>query len=312
MANGTRVIRYVGVLGYRMDSYTLVDMRVHDINVVTDLNEQDPNSSTPPPTRNPPHGTTQPTIKNDGTGSGYTPTAEAVSFVDMLVEMATSGTQSWWTGWWPVLHSRTSGTLDSGATYAYQVGVDLLGSIVLEAFSVNTPMDDSLSDTDIYTLTERGFNEFLEEAFPIESVLLLVAVVLMGVIDIMLNLITKVPTPNQMIALAALIAGYTGAMLIGLSFLWDGILVRRHSAAAAFGVLAALLASLCIEGILASINAMKIINAWWNHYKAGFKKETFARRFCIISFLIVAIKVFLIGVILGMMVRSWELWLLGY
>ena len=47
--NASRVIKYVGILDYRYSSYNLVDMRIHDINVVADLNEHDPNVQTVQP-----------------------------------------------------------------------------------------------------------------------------------------------------------------------------------------------------------------------------------------------------------------------
>ena len=35
--NASRVIKYVVLLGYRHSYYNLVDMRIHDINVLADL-----------------------------------------------------------------------------------------------------------------------------------------------------------------------------------------------------------------------------------------------------------------------------------
>ncbi len=99
--NASRVIKYVGVLGYRMDSYTLVDMRLHDVNVVADLNEQNPNSSTPPPTRDPPAGETQSSVDYDGTSSS--PKASMIN-ADVDLSAASLRIATFWTGWWPLLH----------------------------------------------------------------------------------------------------------------------------------------------------------------------------------------------------------------
>ncbi|MHA1741898.1 MAG: hypothetical protein ACTSVD_07395 [Candidatus Thorarchaeota archaeon] len=43
--NASRVIKYVAVLGYCYSSYDVVEMRVHDINVVADFNRHDPTLS---------------------------------------------------------------------------------------------------------------------------------------------------------------------------------------------------------------------------------------------------------------------------
>ncbi len=94
----------VWVLGYRMDSYKLVDMRLHDINVVTDLNEQDPNSSTPPPTQDPPTGGTQSTTDYDGTLSGTISDYNRQTTDSRALTIAESIMTSEWTGPWPTLH----------------------------------------------------------------------------------------------------------------------------------------------------------------------------------------------------------------
>jgi hypothetical protein len=54
--NASRVIKYVVALGYRADSYNLVDLRIHDINVVADPNKRLP--SVPDP------------VGSDGTSEG--------------------------------------------------------------------------------------------------------------------------------------------------------------------------------------------------------------------------------------------------
>ena len=45
--SASRVIKYVVVMGYRYCTYDLVEMRVHDIRVVADLNRHDPTATDP-------------------------------------------------------------------------------------------------------------------------------------------------------------------------------------------------------------------------------------------------------------------------
>jgi hypothetical protein len=247
----------------------------------------------------------------DRTVDGHEPSIEAVSFVDILIDMAIACTISWWTGLWPVLHSRTTGTLASGATYVYQMAVNLLGDTALEDFAVDTPEDDHLSDNQITLMASQSIVTLLLEAFSVDAAILWGAAILMGVIDIILALITKLPTPTQLAVLVALVLIYTGAMFLGLAILWDGVLTGRIAASTAFGILLVLLSTLVIEGILVGISAWKIMAEWWSHYKQSSKK-LLARRFCIMSWVIFGVKVMFIGIILGMLVRVYEAWINGY
>lgn len=288
------------LLGYRHYHHSLVDMRIHDINVVADLNRHNPNAPNP-----------DDPVDSDGTATGYKPALAAISFVDMLIDMATANTISWWTGWWPLLHTRTTSTLASGAFCAYQVAVDLFGTPQLEEFSMNTPEDDHLTDGEITALAQGGVIDFLAEGFTVEMVLFISATVLMGVIDILLFRLTTVPTPAELGVLAVLIGLYVIAMFEALKITWDGVMNRRIPAAIAFGILAAVLVTLVAEGTLAGLNAFKIFKEYWNKYKsASYIKR--ARVFVALSIFIVFIKLLLLGIVLSMMVRCWEYWLGGY
>ncbi len=90
--NSSRVIKYVVTLGQRASSYTLVDVRVHDINVVADLSRHDP---TAPDTDEP--------VDYDGTIKGTaTPEPEATFQTDL--DKVNAELQLYWTGPWPELH----------------------------------------------------------------------------------------------------------------------------------------------------------------------------------------------------------------
>ncbi len=294
VANPFRQIKYLAIRAERYSSYNLIGLRLHAIGLYAG---QD--TSVPEPE------------EADGASSGYSPSPAAVSFVDMLIAIAIAGTISWWTGWWPVLHSRTTGTLESGATYAYQMAVDLLGNTVLEDFAVDTPVDDHLTDGQITLMAQTGVLDLFAEAFTVDAAILWGAAIVMGAIDILLALVTKLPTPPQLALLAVLVIAYTLAMFLGLAALWDGVLSGRVSASAAFGILVLTLSTLIIEGIIAGINGWFIFKEWWNHYtQAG--KNLLARRFCFMSWVIFCVKMMFIAIILGMLVRVYGFWIQGY
>ncbi len=99
--NASRVIQYVGILGYRHSSYGLVDMRIHDINVVCDLSRRNPDyPDDPPPSEDPEEG-----LEFDGT---ETPSKQQEQQSDFDLQQALSEVVPDWTGPWPLLHYRFS------------------------------------------------------------------------------------------------------------------------------------------------------------------------------------------------------------
>ncbi|MBN2229088.1 MAG: hypothetical protein JW779_05800 [Candidatus Thorarchaeota archaeon] len=294
VANPYRQIKYLAIRMERYSGYAMNDMRLHAVNLYADQETLVPEPEAA-----------------DGTPEGYNPCPEATSFVDLLVGMAIANTVSWWTGWWPLLHSRTTGTLASGATYAYQMSVDLLSNVAMEDFAVDTPADDQLTDEQINLMAQTSVLDLFAEAFTIDAAILWGASIVMGTIDILLAVITKVPTPPQLVLLAVLVLAYTGAMLLGLAALWEGLLSGRISASAAYAILVVTLTSLVFEGILASINGWKIFADWWNHYKQASKK-LWAKRYCFMSWVIFCVKMMFIAIVLAMTVRVYDFWIQGY
>ncbi len=133
MENASRVITYVGVLGYRMDGYSLVDMRVHDINVVTDLNEHDPNSATPPPTQDPNASEEQIVTDNDGTASGTQFDSSYIT-VDALFAYGVSYFETGWLSqWWPTVYLKV---LSYSKETLLHIAIDLLGGFDLVSCTI--------------------------------------------------------------------------------------------------------------------------------------------------------------------------------
>ncbi len=117
-----------------MDSYTLVDMRVHDINVVTDLDQHDPNSATPPPTQDPPAGGEPEPVVYDGTKG--TPKLGSTFMVEDFFESNSQDVQAYWTGWWPVLHIRFSFYPIPEINLILHFTIDILGSFSIDPETV--------------------------------------------------------------------------------------------------------------------------------------------------------------------------------
>ena len=129
------VIKYVGILGYRYSSYNLVNMRIHDINVVCDLNEHDPNApSVPPPTQDPSSGEA---ISCDGTPEGNGPAvgadlpADAQSFADQNIAC------EWLQSWWPTVQISVNAVCGL-VSLTILLTIDILGSlnVISSAFQI--------------------------------------------------------------------------------------------------------------------------------------------------------------------------------
>ncbi len=129
-----------------MDSYNLVDMRVHDINVVADLNEHDPNNpSTPPPTHDPDES-----LVHDGTTVGTSDEALCVlgGYIDDLFASIAGEISVWWTGWWPTLHIQISKVITSAITIDLHITVDILGNLEFDTIDYKISGYESLSEDD--------------------------------------------------------------------------------------------------------------------------------------------------------------------
>ncbi|MCF2136826.1 MAG: hypothetical protein K9W43_06230 [Candidatus Thorarchaeota archaeon] len=108
----------MAILGYRLDSYGLVSMRVHDINVVADLNRHDPNApSQDEPVEYDNDGTPVGAAKSVRTGvPGYSP-----SSIEAQVQNAITVR---WLAPWPVVEFSTDIHIqDYTATISFTVNL---------------------------------------------------------------------------------------------------------------------------------------------------------------------------------------------
>jgi hypothetical protein len=113
--NASRVIKYVVLLGYRYSHYNLVNMRIHDINVVADLNAHDPNAPNP-----------DEPVEHDGTYESRIKSAKTAA--GPYVTNAESSVTFYWTGWWPWCHITVYLVTSPACTLDMHVKVDLIGS----------------------------------------------------------------------------------------------------------------------------------------------------------------------------------------
>ncbi len=153
--NASRVIKYIGILGYRYSSYNLVDMRIHDINVICDLNEHDPNAPMiPPPTQDPPPGEIENPTSYDGTSKGPSDDGAGRSFTANCEQTANNAVTTEWQGWWPTLLITCTLAI-YGLSFVLQMSVDILGSLTVSSASLSHSALNSASDEDLQASTDK-------------------------------------------------------------------------------------------------------------------------------------------------------------
>ncbi len=130
----------MGVLGYRMDGYSLVDMRVHDVNVVADLKA--PNSTSPNPSV---------PIENDGTFTGVSEHSEKKVVVEDTMTVSLGFINIVWTlnNFWPqLLIDVLSPDADNQPSVVLppliSLRIDLLGAITVNTFTIYDFLIDSV------------------------------------------------------------------------------------------------------------------------------------------------------------------------
>lgn len=287
--NCSRIIKYVVTVGQRYSSYSLVDMRVHDINVVADLTRHDPTAPNPE--------------ENDGTVRGLKPCAAAVSFVDSMVSMSASNTVSWWTGWWPVIHVKTFGSLESGASFSYQIAVDLLGTVSLEDMSIATAREDGYDDATIQAMVNQGDADFLAE-LGMGLTLIAAEIILVVAIELLMQrAVTTLPTPWTLAIFAILLAAYVGLVLLALQMIYDGLVTGRLTAFVALELLFVEVGILGITGWMSNSVLSRTWTKWWHCRGLWYGTGTRSRVTYYLSVLVVAAKVLLFALVMSTILR---------
>ncbi len=112
--------------------------------MVTDLDQYDPNSSTP-----------DEPVEYDGTPRGTTERGTLSPEIQDWTNSATqlmNQIQSWWEGWWPRIHLVLSLSTPMGGLATLHISVDLLGDIRSENSVLDSPILDTMSDVEMLRL----------------------------------------------------------------------------------------------------------------------------------------------------------------
>ena len=173
----------------------------------------------------------------DGTPAGLKPSSAAFSFVDALLNTLTQDSTFWWSGPWPLLHLKCEGIAYSEVSYLFEMTIDLLGSMTICSFGIDSSADDALTDTQIDNIAALGVEDFLSDAFPAEGVLLNAAAYAYLALDTYLFFSTCLPSPTVLVGFSILVAVFTIAFYLGISALVDGVNSGRISPGAAIFVL---------------------------------------------------------------------------
>ncbi|RLI53847.1 MAG: hypothetical protein DRO93_13215, partial [Candidatus Thorarchaeota archaeon] len=145
--NASRVIKYVAILGYRHYSYNLVQMRIHDINVVADLKRHDPIAPNP----NKPQ-------ESDGTHLSNSKTLD--NFLDNAQDAASNHLDVFWTGWWPVVHFVVDYAPYPTVMFQIALWVNLLGNWGIDDFAFQLIDESTMSDSEMEALVQSSSEKF--------------------------------------------------------------------------------------------------------------------------------------------------------
>ncbi|MFX0054126.1 MAG: hypothetical protein ACFFAX_01650 [Promethearchaeota archaeon] len=150
--NAARVVKSLVIEGQRYASNTLVDMRIHDINVVADLSQHAPDDPNP-----------EEPIPLDGSGSIPDATVEE-NRVQNFFDVAFAYIVPYWTleNFWPWLHIATDEPPDTETSCDVHVSVDLLQTIRVHSLSAMTVPESTRTDEQI-DQDARGFVDYMFE-----------------------------------------------------------------------------------------------------------------------------------------------------
>ncbi|MCF2138394.1 MAG: hypothetical protein K9W43_14275 [Candidatus Thorarchaeota archaeon] len=159
--NASRVIKYVAILGYRSSSYNLVQMRIHDINVVADLNRHDPTAPDP-----------DKPVSFDGTGTGVTEQPSAlVEGVSAVLSSFLQAFDVYWDliNFWPRLFLQFTGLIDG--TLKLLVSTDLRGNFRIHTLNIESSAEHEHTEAELQnaaTEMETQYNDFISRfVFPV-------------------------------------------------------------------------------------------------------------------------------------------------
>jgi hypothetical protein len=281
------MVKYVAAMGERYSSNSLLDMRIHDITVVADPNKHAPAGSDP--------------VGADGTAERFIPCTAAIALMDGFSGILDANTISWWTGWWPLLHMRTSGNPNPDSFYSFESTIDLLGSISIENFELETSKDDQLTDFQMESLAAQGIDDFMTDAFPVDAVLILTAFIAYSIIQYCLATMIVVPSPASLVALTLLVTVFGLAVWTALLSITDGVLSGRFTPGTAVAlVLLGIIPMLAVGCVLDRILYIRFFAKYWQMRNLGWGYRGIG--LILLSFYLCAVQFFLLSLALILLV----------
>ncbi|MDF1540208.1 MAG: hypothetical protein P1Q69_15040 [Candidatus Thorarchaeota archaeon] len=155
--NPARVIKYVVLYAIGYQAYPVLNMQLHDIDVVADLNAPNPNAPDP-----------YAPVEYDGTVVEPSTEATATDQVtaDDMWQQADSSVQSYWTapGFWPLLNIVFEWIPSSSVTIRVWATVDLLGNVGFPDLQFLIPELDGITENELVALnadTTQGIAEVI-------------------------------------------------------------------------------------------------------------------------------------------------------
>jgi hypothetical protein len=160
VANPFRMVKYLVIRAQRYSAYDLNDMRLHAIGLYAgqDTSVEEPEEG---------DGTT------DGALDTVDPPPEAQSFWNSIIETI-GNLLFWWEGWWPRVHLYISLATIAGGLAILHMSVDLLFDLRWENSTLDTPLDDEMTSTQMNEWADHIETAFsasgpLEDAFKLSA-----------------------------------------------------------------------------------------------------------------------------------------------
>jgi hypothetical protein len=142
--NASRVVSYVVMMGQGYSLNPLFGMRIHDINVESEIIRYIPQIPEP--------------VVADGSTEGagdyvldnLDPETEQTK--QTLLDQMANVVFSWLSQWWPKLVGTFIGINEYGSCLSIQVSIDLLANFQIESLSYESPLEEQLTENQIYAL----------------------------------------------------------------------------------------------------------------------------------------------------------------
>ena len=289
VANPFRMVKYLVIRPSRASANELIDLRLHDIVLWAgqDTSLEEPEEC-------------------DGCILSNVASGEAVALMEDFSSMLDTDTVSWWTGGWPLLHMMTNCTLQSGESYSFETTIDILGSISIVNFELETPDDDHLNDEQLETLATQGIDDFKRDVCPIETMLIFSAFVTYTIIQYYLATMIVVFSPATLVGLSLLATAFALIIWTALLSVTDGVLSGRLTPGTAIAiVLWGIIPMLAVGCVFDHILYNKVFAQYWQTRNLGWGFRGVG--LILLTFYLCAIQFFLLSLALLLLVFLYSL-----